>query len=289
MRADFQLVSLNFDATFPHAIVPTTLIDDEMQISGDEGWCKVGGSSEPLGEIELQVGKRYIVQDRAVDTPYRRALIAVVEAAGATGLQLEETVVKVSESWSKAVWSDGMHAAAVSLTVRRLDLAKRLWYGANPAEPASRSIFTAKVKGVISCTTALRAALSDEASNTAVVEAAAFIAAAMKINTSVPHSLFTRVEIALLKLPADVGMRLADQDYNSWETAVQSYIKQVFGAESAAVKALGETGAGGSGSTSSSGERTSKYLELTTCMHCVQFLHMQEHMIAYRNTQHADL
>jgi hypothetical protein len=202
-------VSLNFDATFPHAIVPTTLIDDEMQISGDEGWCKVGGSSEPLGEIELQVGKRYIVQDRAVDTPYRRALIAVVEAAGATGLPMEEAVVKVSESWAEAVWPDGMHAAAVSLTVRRLDMAKRLWYGANPTEPASRSIFTAKVKGVLGCTTALRAALSDEASNTAVVEAAAFIAATMKINTSVPHSLFARVEIALLKLPADVGMRLA--------------------------------------------------------------------------------
>ena len=43
MRADFQLVSLDFDATFPHAIVPTTLIDDEMMINGDEGWCKVGG------------------------------------------------------------------------------------------------------------------------------------------------------------------------------------------------------------------------------------------------------
>jgi hypothetical protein len=70
MRAHFQLVSLDFDATFPHAIVPTTLIDDEMQISGDEGWCKAGGSSEPLGEIELLVGKRYTVADRAADTPY---------------------------------------------------------------------------------------------------------------------------------------------------------------------------------------------------------------------------
>ena len=69
----------------------------------------------------------------------------------------------------------------------------------------------------------VRAALSDEESNTAVVEAVLFIATAMKINTSVPHSLFARVEAALLKLPADVGMRLADQDYNSWETAVQSY------------------------------------------------------------------
>ena len=90
-----------------------------------------------------------------------------------------------------------------------------------------------------------------------IVEAASFIAATMKINTSVPHSLFARLETALLKLPADVGMPLADQDYTSWETAVQSYIKEVFGAESAAVKALGETGAGGSGSTSSSGKGAS--------------------------------
>ena len=88
----------------------------------------------------------------------------------------------------------------------------------------------------------------------------------------------------MLKLPADVGLRLAGQDYASWETALQSYTKQVFGAESAAVKALGETGAGGSGSTSSSGKGASKYLDLMNFMHSPQFLHMQEHMIAYRNT-----
>ena len=215
MRADFQLVSLDFDATFPHEIVPTTLIDDEMMINGDEGWCKVGGSSEPLGEIELLVGKRYTVADRTADTPYRRALIAVVEAVGASGLPMEEAVVKVSEAWAEAVWPDGMHAAANSLTVRRLDMAKRIWYSANPTEPASRSIFTAKVKGVLSCTIAIRAAMGDEASNTAIVEAAAFIAATMKINTGVPHSLFARLETALLKLPADVGLRLAGQDYTN--------------------------------------------------------------------------
>ena len=258
MRAHFQLVELDFDPAPPHAITPTTLIDDEMLISGDEGWCKVGGSSEPLGEIEFLVGKRYILQDRADGTPYRRALIAVVEAAGANGLSPEETVVKVSETWSEACWPSGMHAAAVSLTVRRMDMAKRLWYCTNPTEPAARTIFTSKLKGVLSCTLALKAALSDEESNTAVVEAAAFIALAMKINTSVPHALFTRLETALLKLPADVGMRLADQDYTTWETALQNGIKQVFGAESAAVKALGESGSSGGGNTFSSGKGASK-------------------------------
>ena len=135
-----------------------------MLISGDEGWCKAGGSSEPLAEIEFLVGKRYIVQDRASGTPYRRALAAVIEAAGANGMPLEEAVVKVSEIWSEACWPNGMHAAAVSLTVRRLDMAKRLSYCASPTEPASRTIFTSKVKGVLSCTLALRAALRDEAS-----------------------------------------------------------------------------------------------------------------------------
>ena len=48
-----RLVGLEVDASFPHAIVPTTLIDDEMQANGDEGWDKAGGLSEPSGEIEL--------------------------------------------------------------------------------------------------------------------------------------------------------------------------------------------------------------------------------------------
>jgi hypothetical protein len=96
-RAHFQLVSLDFSPTPPHAILPTSLIDDEMEIGGDEGWCKVGGSAEPLGEIELMVGRRYVVSDRAFGTPYRRALEAVVEAAGAGGLPMEEVVVKVAE------------------------------------------------------------------------------------------------------------------------------------------------------------------------------------------------
>ena len=39
-RAHFQLVSLDFDPTPPHAILPTSLIDDEMEICGDEGWWR---------------------------------------------------------------------------------------------------------------------------------------------------------------------------------------------------------------------------------------------------------
>ena len=99
-RAHFQLVSLDFGPIPPHAILPTTLIDDEMQICGDEGWCKMGGSAEPLGEIELMVGKRYVVADRAAGTPYRRALEAVAESAGANGLPMEEAVVKVAEIYA---------------------------------------------------------------------------------------------------------------------------------------------------------------------------------------------
>ena len=109
MRAHFQLVELDFDPIPLHAITPTTLIHDEMLISGDEGWCKAGGSSEPLGEIEFLVGKRYVVKDRADGTPYRRALTAVVDAAGVNGLSTEETVVKVSETWAEASWPSGMH------------------------------------------------------------------------------------------------------------------------------------------------------------------------------------
>ena len=59
---------------------------------------KGGGSSEPLEDIELLVGKRYTVADRAAGTQYRKALIAVVEAVGASGLPMEEAVVKVSEA-----------------------------------------------------------------------------------------------------------------------------------------------------------------------------------------------
>ena len=288
-RAHFQLVSLNFDPTFPHAILPTSLIDDEMEICGDEGWCKVGGSAEPLGEIELMVGRRYIVSDRAFDTPYRRALEAVVESAGASGLPMEEEVVKVAEVWSEAIWPIGMHAAAMSYAIRRIEVQKRLWYYANPTEPASRAIFTAKVKGVLSCTSALKAALADETSNTAVFEAVAYLATSMKIVTNVPHSLFARVETYLMKLPADVGLRQADQDYTTWEAAVLSYIKQVTGAESATVKAMGESTSSGGGNTSSSGKGPSKYLDLMTFMHGEQFLHMQQHMIAYRNTPACEL
>ena len=288
-RAHFQLLSLDFGPSPPHAIVPTTLIDDEIQISGDEGWCKVGGSAEPLGEIELMVGKRYVVADRAAGTPYRRALESVVEYAGANGLPMEEAVVKVAEIWSEAIWPIGMHAAAVSLAIRRIEVSKRLWYYANPTEPWSRAIFTGKVKGVLSCTTAIKAALYDETSNIAVFEAVAFMAAAMKIVTNVPHSLFARVETYLMKLPADVGIRQADQDYTTWEAAVLSYIKQVTGAESATVKAMGESTSNGGGSTASSGKGPSKYLEFMTFVHCEQFLHMQEHMIAYRNTPGCDL
>ena len=78
-----------------------------MQISGDEGWGKAGGSSEPSGEIELLMGRRYRVQDRAADTPDRRELVAVVEAAGATGRPLEETWVKGfgAEPTEKKWWS----------------------------------------------------------------------------------------------------------------------------------------------------------------------------------------
>jgi hypothetical protein len=176
-RAHFQLVSLDFGPIPPHAILPTTLIDDEMQVCGDEGWCKVGGSAEPLGEIELMAGNRYVVADRAVGTPYRRALEAVVEYAGANGLPMEEAVVKVAEIWSEATWAIGMHAAAISLAIRRIEVSKRLWYHANPTEPWSRAIFTGKVKGVLSCTTALKAAMSDETSNIAIFEAVAFLAA----------------------------------------------------------------------------------------------------------------
>ena len=288
-RAHFQLVSLDFGPNPPHAIVPTNLIDDEVQISGDEGWCKVGGSAEPLGEIELMVGKRYVVADRAVGTPYRRALEAVAEAAAANGLPMEEAVVKVAEIWSEAVWPIGMHAAAASFAIRRIEATKRLWYYANPTTVESRTIFTGKVKGVLNCSSALKAAMEGETANTTIFEAVAYLATAMKIVTNVPHSLFARVETYLMKLPADVGIRQADQDYTTWEAAVLSYIKQVTGAESATVKAMGDSTSSGGGSASSSGKGPSKYLDLMTFMHAKQFLHMEKHMIAYRSTPTCDL
>ena len=86
---------------------------------------KVGGSAEPLGEIELMVGRRYVVSDRAIGTPYRRALEAVVESAGASGLPMEEVVVKVADIWSEAIWPIGMHAAAMSYAIRRIEVQKR--------------------------------------------------------------------------------------------------------------------------------------------------------------------
>ena len=62
------------------------LIDDEMQISGDEGWWKAGGSSGPSGETKFLVGRRDMVQDRAAD---RRALAAVVEAEAGLPTELD--------------------------------------------------------------------------------------------------------------------------------------------------------------------------------------------------------
>ena len=76
-----RLGGLEVDAYFPHAIVTNTHMDDEMRISGDEGWWKAGGSSGPSEEIELRMGRRCGGQGRAADAPVRRALAAVVEAA----------------------------------------------------------------------------------------------------------------------------------------------------------------------------------------------------------------
>ena len=90
--AQLRFVGLEVEATFPHAVVPTTLIDDEMQVSGVEGWGKTGGSSEPSEEIELRMGRRCKGQGRAADAPVRRALAAVVEAAEA-GLPAELDVL----------------------------------------------------------------------------------------------------------------------------------------------------------------------------------------------------
>ena len=54
-------------ATFPHAIVATTLISDERSSGGSEGWRKSGAGAESWGEATAAVS--YVGPRRAVDTP----------------------------------------------------------------------------------------------------------------------------------------------------------------------------------------------------------------------------
>jgi hypothetical protein len=58
-------------------------MDNEMSSGGSEGWWKSGAVAEPWGETTT-VGS-YTVQERAVDTPCKRALGAMVEAEGDFG------------------------------------------------------------------------------------------------------------------------------------------------------------------------------------------------------------
>ena len=82
-RAHLLRVGMDSEATLPHALDATTLMDNEMSSGGSEGWWKSGAVAEPWGETTT--AGSYTVQERAVDTPCKRALGAMVEAEGAFG------------------------------------------------------------------------------------------------------------------------------------------------------------------------------------------------------------
>ena len=80
-------------ATFPHAIVATTLMSDERSSGGSEGWRKSGAGAESWGEATAAVS--YAGLGRAVDTPGMRgwqALVAMAKAEGGSGKVLAGTV-----------------------------------------------------------------------------------------------------------------------------------------------------------------------------------------------------
>ena len=72
---------MDSEATFPHAIVATTLMSDERSSGGSEGWRKSGAGAESWGEATAAVS--YVGPRRAVDTPGMsgwQTLVAMVKA-----------------------------------------------------------------------------------------------------------------------------------------------------------------------------------------------------------------
>ena len=80
-------------ATFPHAIVATTLMSDERSSGGSEGWRKSGAGAESWGEATAAVS--YAGLGRAVDTPGAcgwQTLVAVMKTEAASGKVLAGAV-----------------------------------------------------------------------------------------------------------------------------------------------------------------------------------------------------
>ena len=94
-------------ATFPHAIVATTLISDERSSGGSEGWRKSGAGAESWGEATAAVS--YVGPRRAVDTPDMsgwQTLVAVVKAEAVSGKELAGAVEGVNELGYSSLGSD---------------------------------------------------------------------------------------------------------------------------------------------------------------------------------------
>ena len=85
-------------ATFPHAIVATTLMSDERSSGGSEGWRKSGAGAASWGEATAAVS--YAGLGRAVDTPGtsgRQTLVAMVKTEGGSGKVWAGTVGERNE------------------------------------------------------------------------------------------------------------------------------------------------------------------------------------------------